>query len=123
MQDGFYKSRVADVAFTGCQFVAFGAADYHAVPAAGPNVPLAGISDSLPVPVGYMVDVQMTQIADVKLGGLVAAGDRLMADANGYAITAAKQAGAIVYTGGIAQMAGVAGDIIQALVIFGEIYG
>ena len=123
MQDGFYKSRHADAAFTGYQFAAFGAADLHVAPAAGSGVPLAGVSDSLPVRAGDLVDVQMTLIADIQLGGPVAPGDRLTADANGHAVAAAKVAGAVVYTGGIAQTAGVAGDIIPAFVIFDAIYG
>lgn len=123
MQDAFIKSRRADAAFTGFQFAAFGSGDNHVTPAAGPNVPLAGVADSLPCPAGQMVDVLMTQLADIQLGGTVAAGDRLMSDANGHAVTAAKQAGATVYVGGIAQVAGVVGDIIPALVVFDAIYG
>ena len=45
MQDGFYKSFTADVPFAGRELVAFGTQDFHAVPAAGPTVPLVGVAD------------------------------------------------------------------------------
>ena len=123
MQDGFYKSRVADAAFAGWQFAAYGTQTMHAVPASDPTKPIMGVSDTLAVAPGQMVDVQMTQIGEVVCGGTIAYGDRLTTDANGHAVKAVKQTGATVYTAGYAQQAGVAGDIIQFLIVLGAIDG
>lgn len=123
MQDGFYKSRVADAAFTGCQFTAYGTQDGHAIPASDPTKPLMGVSDTLAVSPGQMVDVQMTQIGEVVAGGTIAYGDRLMTDANGRAVKAAKQTGATIYTAGYAQSGAVAGDIFPFLITLGAIDG
>ena len=123
MQDGFYKSFTADVAFTGRELAAFGGADYHAVPAAGPNVPLIGVADSLAVPQGWQVDVQQTQWGEAIAGGTITRGDKLMADASGHAVTAVKQAGATVYTAGIAQISAVAGDVFPFLIVLDRIDG
>ncbi len=123
MQDGFYKSRVADAAFTGCQFVAYGTQTMHATPASDPTKPIMGVSDTLAVAPGQFVDVQMTQIADLVAGGTIAYGDRLTTDANGHAVKAVKQAGATVYTAGYAQSDAVLGDIFPILIAPGAIDG
>ena len=86
--------------------------------AVGPNAPIAGVTDSFDVLAGQLVDVQMTQLADVRFGtGGVAPGDPLTADANGSgrAVKAVKQAGAIVYCIGWAQRPQVENDIGPAL--------
>lgn len=123
MQAGFYKSRLAQAAFAPWQLAAFGGADNSVTPAAGANAPIAGVSDSLGAQPGQLVDVQMTQIADVQAGGAIAAGDLLTSDANGKAVKAVKQVGATVYVFGIAQTEAVAGDVFQALLAFSTIDG
>lgn len=123
MQDGFYKSFTADAGFAGRELVAFGQGDLHAVPAAGPNVPLVGVADSIPVQPNDMVDVQQTQWGEAVAGGPIAPGDRLMADANARAVKAVKQTGATVYTAGVAQTSAVAGDVFPFLIALGEIVG
>lgn len=123
MQDGFYKSFIADAAFAGRELVAFGTADVHAVPAPGPNVPLLGVADSLAVAPGQMVDVQQTLWGEAVAGGPITRGDRIMSDASGHAVTAVKQAGSTVYTAGIAQVSAVAGDIFPFLIHLGSIAG
>ena len=65
----------------------------------------------------------MTQIATLKAGANIVPGQRLMTDANSHAVPAVKQAGATIYTIGIAQVAAVAGDLFSALIILGAIDG
>jgi len=123
MLSGLYKSRVAAAAFAPYQLAAFGAADHQVVPAVDPTKPLAGVADSIAVPAGLLVDVQMTEIAEVVAGGTIAAGDDLMTDANGHVVTAAKQVGVTVYLVGRAQVSALAGDVIPALITLGAIHG
>ena len=123
MQDGFIKSFVADAAFTGCELTAFGTGDAHATPATDPTKPLVGVADTLAVRAGSMVDVQMTQIASVRAGATIVPGQRLMTDATSRAVPAVKQAGATIYTIGIAQVGAVVGDTFPALINLGAIDG
>lgn len=112
MQDGFYKSRRAATAIAACTLVAYTANADEVALAVSANAPIAGVADSLDVPVGHLVDVQMTQLGDVRFGaGGVVPGDPVTADAQGHAVKAVKQAGAIVYVAGIAQRPQLEGDI------------
>ena len=123
MLQGLYKSRLAALAFAPYQLAAFGPADNQVMPAIDPTKPLAGVADSLSIDAGSLVDVQMTEIAEVVAGGNIAAGDDLMADANGHVVTAAKQAGATIYTIGRAQVSALAGDVFPVLITLGAIRG
>jgi hypothetical protein len=112
MQDGFYKSRRAANAIGANLLVAYtGNADEVAL-AVSANAPIAGVNDNINVPAGQLADVQMTQLGDVRFGaGGVAPGDPVTADAQGRAVKAVKQAGAVVYVAGIAQRPQLEGDI------------
>lgn len=112
MQDGFYKSRRAATAIGASLLVAYTANADEVQLAVSANTPIAGVNDNVAVPVGSLADVQMTQLADVRFGaGGVAPGDPVTADAQGRAVKAVKQAGAIVYVAGIAQRPQLEGDI------------
>lgn len=112
MQDGFYKTRRAATAIGGCLLAAFTANGDEVALAVSANAPIAGVTDTPDIPVGDNVDVQMTLLADVRFGaGGVAPGDPVTADAQGRAVKAVKQAGAIVYVAGIAQRPQLEGDI------------
>jgi len=74
-------------------------------------------------PAGARVDVVRDGMALIELGGTVAAGDFLTADANAMAITAAPAAGANMRTIAIAETSGVAGDVIYAQIEPGSIQG
>lgn len=84
--------------------------------ATGPTDALAGVADSLAVTQGQMQDVHVLGFTEVRLGGTVAAGDRLTSDANGKAV---KVAAATDHSIGFAQAPGVADDIIPITAVPG----
>lgn len=118
MQTGFYKSRpiVADIG--GCLLAAFTGTGDRVALATAPGQPLAGITDTVGGKAGYgLVDLQLSEIADIRFGGTVAAGDPITADAQGRGVKAVKPgAGATVYIIGFAQGPGVVDDIGKVLV-------
>ena len=117
MQDGFYKSRRAATAIGANLLAAYTGNGDEVALAVSPNTPIAGVNDNVDVPLGQLADVQMTQLADVRFGaGGVAPGDPVTADAQGRAVKAVKQAGAIVWVAGIAQRPQLEGDIGPILV-------
>lgn len=63
-----------------------------------------------------MVDLQLTELAEVRAGGTIAPGDPVTSDANGLAIKALKVAGAEVFCLGIAQEPAVLNDVFGVLV-------
>jgi hypothetical protein len=73
-----------------------------------------GVFDAQGAVAGQMSDVIQIGWGEVKLGGTVAAGDELTADADGNAVAIAAEATARSI--GTAQAAGVEGDIIPVLV-------
>jgi len=81
-----------------------------AEPAAADTDALIGTFDAQGANSGEMADIVLSGPAEVKLGGTVAAGDMLTADANAHAVSIA--AGATKRTIGIALSAGVDGDVI-----------
>lgn len=123
MQDGFYKTRRAATAIGGCLLAAYTANADEVALAVSANAPIAGVVDTIDVPAGGNVDVQMTQLADVRFGAGVAPGDPVTADAQGRAVKAVKQVGAIVYVAGIAQRPQLEGDIGPVLLAPSQIVG
>ena len=83
--------------------------------------PLIGITDAMGAKSGGMADLIMAGPADVQLGGTVAAGDKLTADADGKAIKCIGAANTRKEYVGTAQAPGVAGDIVPCLVERGVI--
>ncbi|WP_288579835.1 hypothetical protein [uncultured Methylobacterium sp.] len=115
MQDGFHKSRPIAADIAGCIIAAFTGAGQAVAAAASPAAPFAGITDSVGGKASYgLVDLQLTQEADIRYGGAVRAGDPLTAagDGTGRAVKAVKPgAGASVTVVGFAQVDGVTDDI------------
>lgn len=105
------KSRVAGAAVTGNRFVKPGASDGQVILAAAATDSIIGVSDALGGVSGGRVDVHLVGVVEVELGGTVAAGAQLTADSVGRGVTAASGN----RTGGIAQVGGVLGDIIDVL--------
>lgn len=120
MQSGFYKSRPIAADIAGWIIAAFTGAGQTVAAAASPAVPVAGITDSVGGKASYgLVDLQLTQEADVRYGGAVKAGDPLTAagDGTGRAVKAVKPgAGATVNVIGFAQLDGIADDIGKVLI-------
>lgn len=123
MRDGFIDSRATPAAVAPYAIVAFNGTRGQVRQAAADTDPLAGIADSMGSTPGGMADVQLTQIADARAGGTLAAGDRVTADANGRAVKAVKRAGFAVSYIGFAQEPAVADDIFPVLLAPGVIDG
>lgn len=123
MQPGFIKSRPTPQAVAAYALVAFTGTGSAVRLATGATDPLAGIADSMGSEAGGMVDVQLTEIADVRAGGTIAPGDPLTSDASGRAVKAVKQAGVTVSVIAIAQAPAVIGDVFPALIAPSQIVG
>ena len=88
--------------------------DGVATRATGPTVPVVGVALHH-AEAGQRVDVVMSGIAEVKLGGAVSAGDKIAANADGNAAAA----GAGDRYLGIALSAGVEDDVVGVLLAQG----
>lgn len=109
---GLIKNYTAEAAIAAYRIVKFGAADGGILQAAAATDKLVGVTDRLAAAVaGDRIDIVRNGIAEVEYGGNVAAGDLLTADASGRAIVATAAAGANVRFIGVAEVAGVLGDI------------
>lgn len=109
------KSLNAGAAVRGRRFVAIGAADFAGIEANAAAI-IIGISTEVDTLINDQVDVVMAGIAEIVLGGTVARGARLTADANGAGVAAAPAAGINSNIGGFALASGVAGDIVPVLI-------
>jgi len=106
------KSYTAEGVIPAYRIVKFGAADGGVLAAAAATDKLIGVNDRLPFAVsGDRGDVVRVGIAEVEYGGTVAAGDLLTSDASGRAIVATAAAGSNIRVIGVAEVAGVVGDI------------
>lgn len=92
-------------------------------PATAATQKLAGAVDIGAGAAGQMVDVSIGGESKVKLGGVVAAGDPVTANAAGKGVVAAFAAGQTKYVIGYAMEPGVADDIIAYRVAPGVIAG
>lgn len=104
-----FRGRVAEGAISAFLIVKPGAADMSCLVAAGPAEKLLGTSDELNHVAGEVVDVSVSPIAKVCLGGTVAAGDALTSDANGKAVVTTTTGHRII---GFAEVPGVLNDVI-----------
>lgn len=118
------KNYSAEAAIAAYRIVKFGAADGGVLQAAAATDKLVGVTDRLAAAVaGDRIDVVRSGIAEVEYGGTVAAGDLLTADASGRAIVASAAAGSNVRVIGVAEVAGVVGDIGSLLIDSGSFQG
>lgn len=121
---GLQKNYSAEAAIAAYRIAKFGAADGGILQSAAAADKHIGVIDRMPAAVaGDRVDVTRSGIAEVEYGGTVAAGDLLTADASGRAIVATAGAGANVRVVGVAEVAGVVGDIGSMLVQPGSLQG
>lgn len=121
---GLIKNYSAEGAIPAYRIFKFGAADGGILVAAAATDKLIGVTDRIAAAVsGDRVDGTRSGIAEVEYGGTVAAGDLLTADASGRAIAAAAAAGSNVRVIGVAEVAGVVGDIGSMLINPGSFQG
>lgn len=106
---GLHKTLTAEGEIAPYRIVAHGSADYAAAQAATDTEALIGTADELGKQSNGRVDVCLSGLPEVVLGGAVTRGAPLTADASGKAIVATTAGQRII---GFAMTSGVAGDII-----------
>ena len=117
------KNYTAEAEVKKHRIVKFGAADGQVIYADSATAKSVGVSMELDSATGDRVDITRTGMPEIEYGGTVAAGDFLTSDATGRAIVAAPAGGANVRTIGIAEYAGVVGDIGAVALGFGSLRG
>jgi hypothetical protein len=117
----YIKGYKAGAAIVGKRFAKFSATDTVVQAAASTDL-LIGVVD-LDGASGDMVDITMLGPAKITCGGNVTRGAKLTADADGKAVAAAPATGVNAQTGAIALSSGVAGDIIDVIVLPGAVQG
>lgn len=108
--EGLAKTLIAGAAVAARRIVKFGSGDTAVIQAAAATDLSIGVSDLGAASAEYC-DVIIDGIALVEYGGNVTRGDKLTADADGKAVTAAPAAGVNAQIIGIAMLSGVSGDI------------
>lgn len=93
------------------------------IQAASPTDVILGVSTIVGAATAEHVDVVLGGIAEVELGGTVAAGAFLTSDGSGKAVTAAPAAGVNMRYGAMALYPGANGDIAQVYVTQGSVQG
>lgn len=121
--DGLIKNFRATAAVAAFTIVKFGPSDIEATPAAAAADASIGVSGEVAAAAGERFDVHMSDIADVRFGGVVTRGDPLTSDAQGRAVTAAPAAGANARIVGFALVSAVLGDIGPARIAPGLMQG
>lgn len=117
------RSFVAEAAISANRVVTFGATDDNVLTAAAVTSTLIGIVEGVSPVLGERVDVVMTGIADLQIGGSVTRGNFITVDAQGRGVAAAPAAGVNNNVIGVALQSGVSGDIIPVLISPGRIQG
>lgn len=98
-------------------------ADATVVQAAAATDALIGVSDSNGAASGERIDVTLTGVAEICLGGTVTRGALLTSDSAGKGVAAAPSAGVNNRVIGVALVSGVSGDIIDVLLSPGSMQG
>lgn len=117
------RSFVAEAAISANRVVTFGATDDNVLTAAAVTSTLIGIVEGVSPVLGERVDVVMTGIADLQIGGSVTRGAYITVDAQGRGVASAPAAGVNNNVIGVALQSGVSGDIIPVLISPGRIQG
>lgn len=108
-----YRSYTAEAAVGKNLICKPGTTDMSVVPATAATDLLVGTSDDTVTNLGDMVDVSVGDIAHVLLGGTVARGQPITANASAQGVLAAPGAGSNVRIIGFAEVSGVSGDVIS----------
>lgn len=111
----FIRSYVTTADVAPFKFVKFSdvSASKRVATASAATDPIIGASDAQGGSSGNTVDVIRAGLAQITLGGTVAAGDELTSDANGNAIKLIAASGVKKRLAGIAEEPGVTGDVID----------
>jgi len=122
----YIKNYVAEGAIAPYRIVKHGTADGQVLQGAAATDSLMGVSvipATQSVIADERIDVALDRFVPVEYGGTVAAGDPLTSDAAGKAVKAVPGAGTNNRIIGNADVAGVAGDIVDVFIRIGQIQG
>lgn len=123
MNPGLIKNYIAQGVVAPYRAVAHGTIDGHVVQAASAVALIVGVTGQLGAAIGERLDVQLSGQVEIELGGVVARGQPIVADANGMAVEAAPVSGSNVRLIGFASVSGVSGDIIDVDIAPGVMQG
>lgn len=116
MNPGLVKSFTAEVDVLPHRIMSFGTNDYGVTPATSATAKSFGVTGQLGATAGNPIDVVMSDVEWVELGGVVAAGDFITAGAGGVGVLASPAAGANVRVLGHVLIAGVSGDRVPVFI-------
>ena len=105
------RAFVAEAAILANRIVKVGAADGQVLQAAAAADLSIGVVENVPPASGERCDVVLAGVAEVTLGGTVARGAAVTADASGRAVAAAAGNRAV----GVLLASGVVGDVVEVL--------
>lgn len=124
MNAGLIKTFIADGTVAPNTFVKFSSADDKVVAASAATDAIIGVSVSAASRAqGERVDIQLTGVALVKMGGAVARGGPVTANSDGKGVAAAPAAGVNNRIGGFAMVTTADGDIADVLLVPGFTQG
>ena len=109
----FVKTFVASGDVAAYRLIAADTTDGQVIQAAAGTAKLLGVADRLTTANTNRIDVLLQGIAEVELGGTVAMGDLITADADGKGVATTTANDRYV---GMATQAGAAGDVIGVLI-------
>jgi hypothetical protein len=118
MNPGLTKAYNPEATVNPHRFVKAGSAVGSVIQGAANTDKIFGVSGAIVGTIGYPTDVIMSDIAQIELGGTVAAFDQLTSDSvgRGVELSSAMLALGAVRCGAIALEAGVVGDLIDAMI-------
>jgi len=96
-------------------------ADRTVVPAAAATDAIIGVSTEVDASNGDPVDIYRDGLVEVIAGGNLTRGTYLTSDVNGNAVESAPASGNTAQTIGIAEVSAVAGDIIDVMLVRGQL--
>ena len=124
MHPGLTKTYLAGAAIARRRIIKFDAIDGQVLQAAAATDASFGVSDmSADFVAGDRVDIRLTGVAEVDVGGAITRGALITSDASGKAVAAAPAAGSNVRIIGIAMASYVAGDVGDFLLTQGSLQG
>ena len=119
----FTKNFIAGAAITKYRIVKFCTDDDHVIQASSASDSIIGVSDSLGAGTGERVDVVLSGIAEIELGGSVNRGTVVTADASGRAVQCSPSTGVNQRLIGISMVGGTTGDIAPVLIALSVMQG
>lgn len=124
MQPGLTKTFIAGAAITRRRIIKFDAVDGQVLMGAAATDSLFGVSDmSADVTSGSRVEVRLTGVAEIEVGGAITRGALVTSDATGRAVAAAPAAGSNVRILGIAMATYALGDFGDVFLTQGSFQG